>query len=96
MRVKGFRGCARTACWIQRELTMPIYEYACKSCDTKFEKLVRSMSGQERIECPNCGSSETARALSLFAVGAEGAKSSPAPPPGMCGRCGGPGPCSME
>lgn len=73
---------------------MPIYEYTCKSCETKFEKLVRSISRPEDIPCPKCGSNETTRDLSLFAVGAEqGPKSSSAP--GMCGRCGGPGPCAM-
>ncbi|HEY7088877.1 MAG TPA: zinc ribbon domain-containing protein [Tepidisphaeraceae bacterium] len=75
---------------------MPIYEYTCKSCESKFEKLVRTMSGEEKIECPKCGSTRTARALSLFAVGAAQAKSSSSSPPGTCGRCVGPGPCSLE
>ena len=72
---------------------MPIYEYTCRSCETKFEKLVRSMTSREEIPCPKCGSGETTRDLSLFAVGAEQAK--PSSGPGMCGRCGGPGPCAM-
>ena len=50
---------------------MPIYEYACKNCDTKFEKLVRSMNSSEKVDCPKCGSTKTARALSVFAVGAK-------------------------
>jgi putative FmdB family regulatory protein len=77
---------------------MPIYEYSCKSCEEKFEKLVRTMSEREAIACPQCGSTKTARALSVFAVGAESSgKSSSAGTegPGMCGRCGGPGPCAM-
>ena len=74
---------------------MPIYEYACKSCDAKFEKLLRSMSSQEKIACPKCGSDKTARTLSVFAVAKDSAKSAPAPP-GICGRCGGPGPCATE
>lgn len=73
---------------------MPIYEYTCKSCQTKFEKLVRSMSQREEIPCPKCGSSQTARDLSVFAVGSEQVKSQAGP--GMCGRCGGPGPCAMD
>lgn len=73
---------------------MPIYEYACKSCEAKFEKLVRNMSSAETVECPKCGSKQTARSLSVFAVGA--AQSKPAASPGMCGRCGGAGPCAME
>lgn len=73
---------------------MPIYEYTCKSCETKFDKLVRSMSKQEEIPCPKCGSKQTTRDLSLFAVGAEAGPKS-AGSPGGCGRCGGPGPCAM-
>jgi putative FmdB family regulatory protein len=74
---------------------VPIYEYTCKSCDTKFEKLIRSMSTDQTIQCPQCGSTKTARALSVFAVGAEQQKGSSAPP-GTCGRCGGPGPCALD
>lgn len=75
---------------------MPIYEYACKSCDAKFEHLARTMN-DAKVKCPECGSEKTARALSVFAVGAEAGKGKPAAPaPGMCGRCGGPGPCAME
>jgi putative FmdB family regulatory protein len=78
---------------------MPIYEYHCKSCEAKFEKLVRSMSAaDDGIKCPECGSDKTARALSVFAVAAEGsAKTAGASDAGpMCGRCGGPGPCAMD
>jgi len=74
---------------------MPIYEYTCKSCDTRFERLVKSMSNSEKIDCPKCGSKETSRNLSVFAVASESGKSS-TPEPGMCGRCGGPGPCGMN
>ena len=74
---------------------MPIYEYACKACNHKFEQLVRTMNGSDKFKCPQCGSPQTARALSVFAVGTEssGKSSSPTPSTG-CGRCGGPGPCS--
>ena len=77
-------------------LTMPIYEYSCQDCDAKFERLIKSMSSREAVDCPKCGSTKTSRALSVFTVGAESAKSSPSSPPGMCGRCGGPEPCGMN
>ena len=74
---------------------MPIYEYSCQACEKKFEHLHRSMNDRERVKCPECGSTKTARALSVFAVGAEGARTkSSAAAPGMCGRCGGPDPCA--
>jgi putative FmdB family regulatory protein len=73
---------------------MPIYEYTCQKCSSKFEQLVRSMSGQQKAPCPKCGSEKTARTLSVFAVGAESAKATAAP---TCGRCGGaPGSCAMD
>ena len=72
---------------------MPIYEYTCKSCEKQFEHLQRSIKSSEKVKCPECGSTKTARAFSVFAVGAATAKST-SPAPGMCGRCGGPGPCA--
>ena len=74
---------------------MPIYEYTCEKCKTRFEKLVKSMGRAEAAACPKCGSVKANRSLSVFAVGAESGKSSE-PAPGMCGRCGGPGPCGMN
>ncbi len=74
---------------------MPIYEYACKECDHRFEKLVKSAAAADKAACPKCGSGKTSRSFSVFAVGTESGKSS-APAPGMCGRCGGPGPCGMD
>jgi putative FmdB family regulatory protein len=74
---------------------VPIYEYGCNQCKTRFEKLVKSMASADRTVCPKCGSEKRARELSVFAVGAEGGKSDAAGP-GMCGRCGGPGPCGMN
>ena len=48
---------------------MPLYEYTCKSCDARFEQLVRTMNaGDAKVKCPKCGSAKTARALSVFAV----------------------------
>lgn len=73
---------------------MPIYEYICKSCQTKFERLIKSMTSANGIACPKCGSKQTARAMSVFAVGSESTKSHSDSP--MCGRCGGPGPCAMN
>jgi len=72
-----------------------MYEYVCKKCETRFEKLVRSMSDDSKPACPKCDSKQTARALSVFAaVGKDSSSSQPAAPQG-CGRCGGPGPCGF-
>ncbi len=44
---------------------MPIYEYTCAECGTRFEKLVRSFTAPSGAECPNCHSQETRKSLSL-------------------------------
>lgn len=41
---------------------MPIYEYECKSCKTRFEKLMGIRDPQP--DCPECGSSESRRLIS--------------------------------
>jgi putative FmdB family regulatory protein len=46
---------------------MPLYEYHCTSCDGAFEVLVRTPAGDARPSCPDCGSREVRRLLSLIA-----------------------------
>jgi len=41
---------------------MPLYEYACESCQHEFETLV---SDGDEIECPQCRSRQLHRHLSL-------------------------------
>jgi putative FmdB family regulatory protein len=74
---------------------MPLFEYACKSCASQFEVLVRA---GEAPECPSCRGRDLERKLSVFAAHTAGTpmRSTPA---GACGSCGdprGPGACSMN
>jgi putative FmdB family regulatory protein len=62
---------------------MPIFEYRCQDCGTKFERIVTS--GEDKQSCKQCGSEHVARLLSVFAV--VGASDS-AREPGPCGACG--------
>lgn len=74
---------------------MPLYEYTCGACKTTFEQLARAADRDAVVKCPECGSKNAKRALSLIAVGADqkGAASRDAP---ACGRCGETrGSCSM-
>ena len=48
---------------------MPIYEYRCQQCGKQFEKLVRSSSDQNQVECPYCHSSQVQKAFSVFGLG---------------------------
>ncbi|TFG64968.1 MAG: zinc ribbon domain-containing protein [Spirochaetales bacterium] len=44
---------------------MPIFEYACKKCGSRFDVLVR---GDEKVACSSCGSSSLTKLFSPFAV----------------------------
>jgi len=48
---------------------MPIYEYRCDECGKKFELFVRSMTKQNSSACPECGSQQVRKDISLFGVG---------------------------
>lgn len=74
---------------------MPLFEYACKTCDHQFEVLVR---GTEQPVCPACSGHDLQKRLSVFAAQTKGAPATMATA-GACGRCGdprGPGACSMN
>ena len=77
---------------------MPIYEYLCEECGTKFEKLVRRAADAPDVECPSCGQKHLKQEYSTFAAHANGAtKSSDVPMcPGSGGPCGNPGGCGMN
>lgn len=62
---------------------MPLYEYECRSCKARFERLV---SGSKvEVTCLKCGSTDLAQLFSTFAVSTGTAK---AADPGPCGACG--------
>jgi putative FmdB family regulatory protein len=46
---------------------MPIYEYQCNKCDSKFEVLQSISATNEGLICPECGEPKPRRLLSLFA-----------------------------
>ena len=45
---------------------MPIYEYACRSCEHRFEELVSSYG--TLVACPQCTSGEVSQLLSTFSA----------------------------
>lgn len=47
---------------------MPIFEYRCNSCNSKFEVLVKSSLSKEAVVCPNCKSTENKKLFSTFAA----------------------------
>ena len=51
---------------------MPLYEYHCAGCDSRFEVLQRVGEGSEGLECPSCGTTDVEKEYSTFA-GSSGA-----------------------
>jgi putative FmdB family regulatory protein len=74
---------------------MPIFEYKCQDCGSRFEKLIRRSSDVAELECPSCGQKHLNQELSTFAAHANGGKSADMP---VCpsGRCSNPGMCGMN
>ncbi|RLC67826.1 MAG: zinc ribbon domain-containing protein [Chloroflexi bacterium] len=48
---------------------MPIYEYRCDECGEKFDVFVRSVNKPTAPHCPQCGSRNVQKSISLFGVG---------------------------
>ncbi len=51
---------------------MPIYEYDCGACGTRFEELVFLTSRPKTVICPECKSGQVSKRLSLIAASANG------------------------
>ncbi len=74
---------------------MPIFEYRCEDCGTKFEKLVRRAEDGPEVACPSCGEKRLKQEFSTFSAHAN---SGSKPEPRMCpsgGPCN-PGSCGMN
>lgn len=53
---------------------MPLFDYACKHCKTRFEQFVdsRGEGDPEAGRCPQCAAQDSERLISRFAVGGQG------------------------
>lgn len=47
---------------------MPLFEYKCSECDTKFEVLHKSSVNQDDVTCPNCKSTKNKKLFSSFSA----------------------------
>jgi len=45
---------------------MPIFEYQCEECKSKFEILHKSTSSKEEVLCPECHSKKSKKLISSF------------------------------
>ncbi len=70
---------------------MPIFEYVCEGCDSRFEKYLRAST--ESVSCPECQGQHVEKQLSTFAfTGTGGARSSGGG--SSCGGCRSGGSCA--
>ena len=53
---------------------MPIYQYDCAGCGGRVEVLHRSAASVDNASCPQCGSAELTRVMSMFARARTGAQ----------------------
>ncbi len=49
-----------------KDKKMPVFEYKCSSCNSKFEVLHKSSVKQEDVTCPECDSKEIKKLFSSF------------------------------
>ena len=76
---------------------MPIYEYLCADCGTKFEKLIRRPADVDSLVCPSCGLQRLQQELSTFSARAGGSLKGAEPPScASAGRCPNAGICGMN
>jgi putative FmdB family regulatory protein len=71
---------------------MPIYEYYCRDCNTKFELLRTRSQADSPPVCKHCDGTHTTRTISLFAAHANG--QALAGSSGGCGSCTPSGACA--
>ena len=45
---------------------MPLYEYKCSNCNTKFEVLHKSATQTSEVTCPSCNSVQIKKLFSAF------------------------------
>ena len=78
---------------------MPIYEFTCTVCATRFERLRPMSHMDDEAPCPECDS-DSRRELSVFSAFSSGPSGGASPIAGGGGGCGGCGPggcaCSMS
>ena len=73
---------------------MPVFEYRCNECNTKFEFFHKTSATMNSVECPSCSSKNNKKLLSTFSASV-GSSSSYAGDSCATGSCGIPSsPCA--
>ena len=64
---------------------MPLYEYLCHDCRTRFEALRSMRDADAPIACHHCQGEDTSRVISLFFAHSDGRSIAQRAP--TCGSC---------
>lgn len=64
---------------------MPIFEYRCGDCNSKYEVLVKSASSAAEVSCPKCHSVNSTKLFSTFAAQPNGSSDMGGCSDGSCG-----------
>jgi putative FmdB family regulatory protein len=76
---------------------MPLYEYECTECETRFDALRGMAQADDPIACPQCGSKDTHRVISLFsAIGDQGVIAGPGASCASCSPSASCATCSLK
>lgn len=68
---------------------MPLYEYFCKTCGKRFDKMMRFSEANSSPACPYCSSQETSKQITTFAsVGASASGAKASQPSSSCSSTG--------
>lgn len=47
---------------------MPVFEFKCEKCDTRFEILVKSSAAENSVTCPACRAEKPKKLFSSFSA----------------------------
>lgn len=63
---------------------MPVFEYKCTLCNSKFEVLHKSSVKQEEVSCPECDSKKITKLFSTFSPSVHSHSHEPSCAQGNC------------
>ncbi len=74
------------------EIPMPVFDYKCEKCNTKYDVYHKVREVQEDVVCPFCGSKAHKKLMSVpgapMIAGGEQSTAGPSCDPGSCGCSG--------
>ncbi|MCB2205179.1 zinc ribbon domain-containing protein [bacterium] len=73
---------------------MPVFEYTCQDCSTRFDVFHKGAEDPERIQCPSCASRSAVKQFSSFSASVGSGASGSACESGACDIPAASSPCA--